>query len=183
MSCQEDRPPDLLIKVYYMKPTNRMILVLSAILLLFSPVVTADEIIDTTDDCLNRMSWLEGHWRGDGFGGVCEEIWSPGLGDTRMGMFKLVQDDKVVFYEFVVIGVVDGVLTKRLRHFNADMTGWEEKDKWIEFPFVGCTENSMEFEGLSYTRISANSIRVLVDLRDEDGNPSPVELIYHRVEE
>ena len=83
-----------------MKFTDRMILVLSAVLLL-APLAIADETLDTTDDCLSRMSWLEGHWRGDGFGGVCEEIWGPVLGETRMGMFRLVRDDKIVFYEFI----------------------------------------------------------------------------------
>lgn len=166
-----------------MKLTNRIVLLSAAFLLCLTPLATGDETLDKSDDCLERMSWLEGHWRGDGFDGVCEAIWGPVMGGTRTGMFKLVQDDKVVFYEFIVIGIIDGVLTKRLRHFSADLYGWEAKDKWVEFPFVGCTDDSIEFEGLSYTRVDDKTVKVIVALRDEDGNPTPIELIYHRVEE
>ena len=139
------------------------------------------DTLDKSDDCLQRVSWLEGHWRGEGFGGMCEEIWGPVFGDSRMGMFRLVQDDKVVFYEFIFIGMVDGTLTKRLRHFNADMSGWEEKDEWVEFPFVGCTENTMAFEGLTYYRMDDDTVRLVVSLKGDDGQPTEVELIYHRV--
>ncbi len=164
-----------------MKLTIRTILVPVIFLICLTTPTTADETLDKSDDCLDRMSWLEGHWRGDGFDGVCEAIWGPVMGGTRTGMFKLVKDDEVLFYEFIVIGMIDGVLTKRLRHFSADMYGWEAKDKWVEFPFVGCTDDSIEFEGLSYARIDENTVKVTVALRDEEGDPSPVELIYHRV--
>lgn len=34
---------------------------------------------------LAAVGWLEGHWLGDGLGGVSEEIWSPPRGGVMMG--------------------------------------------------------------------------------------------------
>ena len=43
---------------------------------------------------LKDVSWIQGHWKGEAFGGITEEIWSPPLGDSMMFSFKLVADNK-----------------------------------------------------------------------------------------
>ena len=52
---------------------------------------------------LSAVKWLSGHWRGQAFGGLIEEVWSPPVGGSMMGAFKLVVDSKVQFYEIETI--------------------------------------------------------------------------------
>ncbi|MGB5820455.1 MAG: DUF6265 family protein [Saonia sp.] len=33
---------------------------------------------------LTETSWMEGHWKGEAFGGIIEETWSPPLGDSML---------------------------------------------------------------------------------------------------
>jgi hypothetical protein len=82
------------------------------------------------------MAWLAGHWTGEGLGGLIEEVWSPPRNGVMMGMFRLVRDGKPIFYELLTLAEERGSLTLRLKRFNADLTGWEEKDKTIDFPFI-----------------------------------------------
>lgn len=83
----------------------------------------------------NPLAWLAGHWVGEGFGGTVEEVWAPPRGGSMMGMFRLVVDERVVFYElFAVAREADGTWAMRLKHFNPDLSGWEEKDKSLLWP-------------------------------------------------
>jgi hypothetical protein len=36
------------------------------------------------------LAWIQGRWVGEGLGGTVEEIWSPPIGDSMLGMFRLV---------------------------------------------------------------------------------------------
>ena len=52
----------------------------------------------------DQLTWLAGHWRGDGFGGTTEEIWSPAENGVMMGMFRHHKaDGSLNFYEFLTI--------------------------------------------------------------------------------
>ena len=53
---------------------------------------------------LADIAWLSGHWRGEAFGGITEEIWSPPLGDSMMGSFKLVSEGKNQFLRNLPVG-------------------------------------------------------------------------------
>ena len=83
---------------------------------------------------LKDMSWLAGHWRGEAFGGITEEIWSPPLGDSMMFVFKLVSDNAVGFYEIGHIRQIDETLVLQLKHFHGDLKGWEEKEETVNEP-------------------------------------------------
>ncbi len=85
---------------------------------------------------LNDISWIAGHWKGEAFGGITEEIWSPPLGDSMMFVFKLVNDGKVSFYETGYIKQVGKTLILQLKHFHGDLRGWEEKDETVDFKLV-----------------------------------------------
>ncbi len=56
---------------------------------------------------LDAVSWIQGYWKGEAFGGITEEFWSPPLGDSMMFSFKLVVDNTVIFYELGGIRQVD----------------------------------------------------------------------------
>ena len=49
---------------------------------------------------INNYTWLAGHWTGDGFGGVSDEVWSLPADGVMMGMYRNIQDGKVVLRHF-----------------------------------------------------------------------------------
>jgi hypothetical protein len=98
------------------------------------------------------LAWLEGVWIGHGLGGDTEESYSAPAGNAIVGTFRFVKDGKVVFYEIVTIVEAGPSLTMRLKHFNADLTGWEEKDKSVEFKLVAIEGTTAYFDGLTIRR-------------------------------
>jgi catechol 2,3-dioxygenase-like lactoylglutathione lyase family enzyme len=118
---------------------------------------------------LADMAWLTGRWVGPALGGEAEEIWSPPRAGSMMGMYRLVRDGKPVFYEFQTLVEVRGSLILRLKHFNPDLIGWEEKQKTIEFPLVGLQGGIIQFEGMSFHRQGDARLTVYLAIEGKDG--------------
>ncbi len=130
---------------------------------------------------LKAVEWLAGHWQGEAFGGITEELWTPPLGNSMMGSFKLVVDEKVSFYEIMIISVVEESLIFQLKHFGADLKGWEEKDETMDFKLVKTTPNKIYFEGLTLERINDNELNVYVIIED-GGKQQEMKFPYKRAE-
>lgn len=118
---------------------------------------------------LADMAWLAGRWVGAALGGEAEEIWSPPEAGSMMGMYRLVRDGKPVFYEFQTLVEENGSLMLRLKHFNRDLTGWEEKEQTVEFPHVALGEGIVQFEGLSFHREGEAKLTVYVAIEGNEG--------------
>jgi len=129
---------------------------------------------------LAEVSWIQGHSKGEAFGGVTEEIWSPLLGDSMMFSFKLVVDGNVAFYEFGGIRQIGETLLLEFKHFYGDFKGWEEKNKTITFKFVKIENNKAYFEGFTFEKISDNEINLYVVLEDKDGKGKEVKFNYKK---
>ena len=115
---------------------------------------------------LDDVSWIAGHWRGEAFGGIAEEIWSKPLGESMMFVFRLVNDDKVTFYESGHIKQIGPTLIMQLKHFDGSLKGWEEKDKTVDFKLVEIAKDKVFFEGLTMEKISASEMKVYVLVED-----------------
>lgn len=96
------------------------------------------------------MRWLAGHWEGEAFGGRAEELWAEPVGTSMSGMYRLTRGDKTLLYELMVVAEHEGSLVVRLKHFNADLTGWEEKGEVRSFPLVARREGTFQFQGMSF---------------------------------
>ncbi|NND79329.1 MAG: hypothetical protein HKN53_05470, partial [Maribacter sp.] len=129
---------------------------------------------------LEEVSWIAGHWKGEAFGGVAEEIWSPPLGDSMMFVFKLVSEGKVQFYEIGHIQQKGETLLLQLKHFHGSLIGWEEKDETIDFKLVKLEENRVYFDGFTIERISENEINMYVVVGEEDGSSEEVKFNYKK---
>jgi Domain of unknown function (DUF6265) len=99
---------------------------------------------------LADISWLAGHWTGNAFDGLCEEIWSPPRHGAMMGMFRLINHGKTTLYELMTLVEEQGSLILRLKHFGPKLNGWEEKAKTVDFKFVGKQDGAVHFEGLTF---------------------------------
>jgi len=129
---------------------------------------------------LEMFDFLAGSWRGEGMGSQVEEIWTRGAGGSLMGAFRLYDDDGVSFYELMHIRDTDEGIVLQLKHFNADLTGWEEKADMVTFPLVKAEENAAYFRGLTYRRRGENGLDVYLALT-EGGKTREVPFHFERV--
>ena len=114
---------------------------------------------------LEDFAFLAGVWRGTGLGGEVEETWTEPLAGSIVGTFKLVRNGEPSFYELMVIAQRDETVDLRLKHFNADMTGWEEKDDYLTFSLVSVSENEANFGGLTYRLTEDDRLEVYLAMR------------------
>ncbi len=131
---------------------------------------------------IEDVAWIAGHWRGEAFGGISEEIWSAPSANAMMGMYKSGQTDSVVFYEFLLIVEESNSLELKLKHFHASLSGWEEKDVYLTFPLVKLTPTEAFFAGQTYRRLDENTLQVFVAIQQGD-SVHEVEIRYSRVME
>jgi hypothetical protein len=119
---------------------------------------------------LADLEWIVGSWEGPGIAGAPSiEAWSPAAAGQIPGHFRqLKPDGSVLFYEFLTFAEKDGSLVLRLKHFNADLTGWEEKAVVREFPLSRLARDTWEFSGITYIREGRNRMKVTVQIRNAD---------------
>jgi hypothetical protein len=130
---------------------------------------------------INEVAWIAGHWQGEAFGGITEEIWSPPMGNAMMCVFRLVNDDITSFYEIETITEEEETLILRLKHFHADLKGWEEKDETVDFPLVKLETNKAYFDGMTFEKISETEMHVYVVIAEDDGTRNEMKFVYQLV--
>lgn len=114
---------------------------------------------------VEQLDWLVGgSWVGTGVKGApASETYSPLQGGGIAGHF-IQEDGKggVAFYELIQIVPRRRSLVYRLRHFNADLTGWEDAKagKAVEFPLVAIAPDAVHFDGLSIVRRGPDAMTV-----------------------
>ena len=135
---------------------------------------------EKTKATLTDITWLVGSWKGQAFGSSFEETWNPASNGSMVGMFKLLDEDKVGFYELMLIVEEEGSLVLKVKHFNADFSGWEEKADYISFPLVKIEKAAVHFSGLSFNKISDLQIDAYLAMYSGD-TVSEEKLIYTKV--
>jgi hypothetical protein len=124
----------------------------------FSQVRTLEKDQTPGKGKVEDLSWIEGVWVGTGLGGDCEEVWMPAVDGHMIGTFRFWEDGKLVFSEFMNIVQEGETFSMKLKHFNPDLSPWEEKDKWTTFRLVEIGENFVSFSGLTMQRIGDEMI-------------------------
>lgn len=131
---------------------------------------------------LAQMGWLAGQWEGTGIGGApSRESWFAPMATTMTGMF--VQEDgkgEVRFSEFLQVMAENGSLVLRLKHFNPDLTSWEEKNETTDFRLVAIEEGAAYFNGLTLRRDGPDGMLAAVRVRQKDGKIEELVFRYRR---
>jgi hypothetical protein len=125
-------------------------------------------------------AWVAGRWVGEGFGATVEEVMSPPAGNAMVGHFRMSDKNGPSFYEIVQIREESGSLVYRVKHFNPDLTGWEEKDKTIDFRLVALSDHALYFDGLTIARTGPDEVTHWVRVKAKSGMTEEAKLVYRR---
>ena len=77
-----------------------------------------------------------------------------------MGMYRHLKDDKLVFYEFLILDKIG----LRLKHFHPDLKGWEEKDDTTFFEMIDYSPTIIEMKGLIFEKKTDNLMEIRLKL-------------------
>ncbi len=128
---------------------------------------------------LESVSWLAGSWSGEAFGSTFEEVWNPPSAGSMVGLWKLMNDGQVVFYELMLIVEEEGSLSLKVKHFNEDFTAWETKEDFVRFRFVKFEADAVHFEGISFYRNDENNMHAFIVMKHE-GEVREEKMVYRR---
>lgn len=101
---------------------------------------------------IRELSWLAGAWSGPGISGPAREVYSPPTGGVIVGHFIQQRGEDISFYELIAIRPDSDSIAYCLRHFNADLTAWEEKNEVRCFPLIDRERDAWYFDGLTVRR-------------------------------
>ena len=127
---------------------------------------------------LGQMEWVVGRWQGEGIGGnPAMESWLPAVGGTMVGTFVQADaDGGIYFTEHLYLMEEEGTLVLRLKHFNGDLTGWEERDEMLTFRLIEMTDCAAYFRGLTLRCDGPDGLLAAVRMSNRNGPVS--ELIF-----
>lgn len=111
---------------------------------------------------VSELSWLEGAWSGEGSSGPAREVYSPPTGGVIVGHFIQQRGDGIAFYELMTVRPDGESIAYCLRHFNADLTAWEEKNEVQCFPLIARERDAWYFDGLTVRRQGDDELIVAV---------------------
>ena len=128
---------------------------------------------------LEDVAMLVGSWTGEAFGSRFEASWHPPSEGSMVGLFKLIGDDGVSFYEILLLVEEEGSLSLKVKHFTPEFEAWEEKGEYTRFRFVKADADAVHFQGISFYAAGDDVMHAYIvmrsgeDLREE-------KLVYRR---
>lgn len=147
-----------------------------------SATTWSQETDDRPQASIQNLAWISGHWNGSAMGGTFEETWNPPVAGSMMGMFKFIDSGNIKFYELLTIVPQGNSLLLRLKHFDHELVGWEEKAKSIEFPLSSISETEAKFDGLTFKKINDQQMVITVVTQQKDGSTQELRFECNRVD-
>lgn len=127
------------------------------------------------------LAWIAGTWEGEGISGPAREVYSAPLGGQIAGHFTQTRNGAVTFHEFITIAERDGSIEYRIKHFNSDHTGWEERNQVQRFRLVAVESDAWYFDGLTLRRDGDNGLISAVRVTNPDGTSRELVFRYRRI--
>jgi hypothetical protein len=143
---------------------------------------TGEGLPESPSASLDDFGWLIGHWQGEGLGGLNEEAWSGPASGQMMGMYRMIGDGQVRFMELLTLTEEKGSVQLRLKHFNRDLSGWEDKGDTVDFRLLKLEPGAAWFDGGSMFRIDEERMEVWVRIGGKGEQPErAVRIDYRKV--
>jgi hypothetical protein len=136
---------------------------------------------------LADFSWLEGRWHGEWGPRVAEQAWTAPKAGTMVGVFRLIESDKVLVIElFTLVQTPEGI-NYYIRHFTPALVPWEKADATL-LNLASADANKFDFENPAngmpksaiLTRLDADTYTAHSELIPADGDKQIIEITYHR---
>ncbi|MCR9013485.1 DUF6265 family protein [Aquiflexum gelatinilyticum] len=137
--------------------TNKSFLLFLMAFLIFGKT-SAQEVLYLDKDqaagngSIQQLDWIVGYWSGTGLGGECDELWLPAQDNSMVGTFRFMMNGSLIFSEYMNMVEEDGRLFLKLKHFNRDLSAWEEKEEWTIFKFIKTESQTAYFSGITFHR-------------------------------
>ena len=127
---------------------------------------------------LAQVEWLIGDWAGTGIESAeAAETWLPPSAGAMVGVFVQEKaDGSLMFTEHMYMAEEAGSLVLKLKHFNPDLTGWEEKDGMVRFRLISAEPCALYFSALTYRCEGEDGLLVAVRMTSE--GPDVKELVF-----
>jgi len=137
---------------------------------------------------VNDLAFMSGTWVVKHEWGDMEEFWGPPMGNCMISSYRCVKDEKVVFYEFVVIEQAGNVPVMKLRHFNPGSIGWEEKNAPLEYPLIALKDNRAVFQAKDQSlrliyAVTAGKMEVILEEKNKKNEWEKMVFSYSRKSE
>ena len=153
-------------------------LLLPVLLLAAAPAAAQDASAAPPPAQIGDIAWLAGRWEGPGIGGApAVESWLAPIGNAMVGTF--VQADGaggIMFSEHMHLVEHEGSLELRIKHFNADLTGWEAAADMARFPLQSLAHCDAQFAGMRISCEGENGLLIAVQVAE---NGEVGELLFH----
>jgi hypothetical protein len=166
--------------------------VAAAALLPFAPALTSAQTSTTTS--LSEVSWLTGHWVGKTAKGEhIEEMWMADQGGMMIGSFRWQRPNGRWLFEFMQLLDTPAAIspfTLRIKHFNRDFRGMEDKDASTSLMVKERTPTRIVFEMTEATRVvqvgyerkGADALLAWFDEQEPGKSPVHIEFPYTKVQ-
>jgi hypothetical protein len=99
---------------------------------------------------------------------------------VMMGMFRFVQEGKLQMLELMTLSEKEGVISLKVKHFSPDMVAWEEKEKFVEFPWIEKDDKGYYFEGITFAP-DQNRLAIYVAMKGKEGKIDEIRFDFERV--
>lgn len=125
-----------------------------------------------------QLWWLEGLWQGEGIDGApATESWLAPTGNTMVGAFvQQTAEGDILFTEHMYLVEQGDSPALKLKHFNADLAGWEDKAGMVTFRLLELKPCAAFFRGL--TLRCEGTDQLVVAVRMNSDKPEAEELIF-----
>jgi hypothetical protein len=97
------------------------------------------------DKTVRDLDFLKGRWSGKAGDDFFEEYWLPEINSTMACVFRWIKKGEIYIYELVTLVERDGEIRMLLRHFDKELTAWEEKESPRDFVVTELSENEVVF--------------------------------------
>ena len=131
---------------------------------------------------LDDLAMLVGTWRGTAFGSTFEAVWLPPSAGSMVGLFKLMNDAAVSFYEILTItAAADGRLELRVKHFTEAFVAWESAEDFVRFKLVAVEPGALHFSGISFYARGPEAMDAYIVMKTGE-TVREEKLVYERVD-
>jgi hypothetical protein len=123
---------------------------------------------------IHDVSWIAGHWEGEGMGGFVEDAWMPPKDGAMLGSLRFTRvGSKRGFYELGAIEEHNGGLRLITEHFSQDWSERRSRKKALKLRLTRLSRTEAVFGPITIKREGPDTRIVEFMLSDKTGAARP----------